>query len=436
MNIAAQNRQSSEVMQHDPVARKIQSRPVYFCFDPDTHPALVGHAASLINFAISLKSTKRIHDLGRLHRLAMRMLSHYRQTLGKLQVKDHDITVAHYILCATIDDAVLSQSWRVRAGWAEYGLAAYFHRDVNSGDRFFEILNKALAAQPLNKPLLLLFYYCLALCFEGRLRLHGHQAQEKKRILDRLYQLLATDYGSRLPIVGLSAEQLPACPRRKRLPVLPVLLSVLIGANVLSSVAFYMSILPAQRKAAEQLHALTRYQLSVRSPADEHPDPEPAPVQTAMAAPQLDEILATEINGRDIALFKPAGGTPFIRILKNPLFASASDKIAPNAIDLIKRIAEAVALTGADVTVVGYTDGQPIRSRRFPSNQVLSQARAQAIAGLLQPAMPDIVIRAIGKGAADPVADNATPEGRALNRRVEIYLTPKRQKLVINRNDL
>ncbi len=130
---------------------------------------------------------------------------------------------------------------------------------------------------------------------------------------------------------------------------------------------FYMSILPAQRKAAEQLHALTRYQLSVRSPADEHPDPEPAPVQTAMAAPQLDEILATEINGRDIALFKPAGGTPFIRILKNPLFASASDKIAPNAIDLIKRIAEAVALTGADVTVVGYTDGQPIRSRRFPS---------------------------------------------------------------------
>jgi type VI secretion system protein ImpK len=75
------------------------------------------------------------------------------------------------------------------------------------------------------------------------------------------------------------------------------------------------------------------------------------------------------------------------------------------------------------VVVKGYTDDQPIHTLQFPSNFELSQARAQAAAAILDQTIGDESrISAQGMGDADPVADNATPDGRAQNRRIEIVL--------------
>ena len=73
--------------------------------------------------------------------------------------------------------------------------------------------------------------------------------------------------------------------------------------------------------------------------------------------------------------------------------------------------------------VVGHTDstGNPA------SNLTLSQNRAQSVMSyLVQHSVAANRLSAVGRGASQPVADNGTAEGRAQNRRVEIYLRPAR----------
>ena len=77
-----------------------------------------------------------------------------------------------------------------------------------------------------------------------------------------------------------------------------------------------------------------------------------------------------------------------------------------------------------DKTIIvsaGHTDSQGSDS----SNQALSERRADAVARyLLQKGVVEARIETIGFGEKQPVADNGTSEGRALNRRVEISLFP------------
>lgn len=73
------------------------------------------------------------------------------------------------------------------------------------------------------------------------------------------------------------------------------------------------------------------------------------------------------------------------------------------------------------VQVIGHTDNTG--SAAF--NQDLSERRARSVAGvLLETGVPGNRISTIGRGEAQPIATNQTPEGRQQNRRVEVIITP------------
>ena len=74
-----------------------------------------------------------------------------------------------------------------------------------------------------------------------------------------------------------------------------------------------------------------------------------------------------------------------------------------------------------DIEVVGHTDSRGAEDY----NQTLSEERARSVQAFLQAAYPDVDITARGAGESNPVATNSTPEGRQLNRRVEIRVTAK-----------
>ncbi len=75
---------------------------------------------------------------------------------------------------------------------------------------------------------------------------------------------------------------------------------------------------------------------------------------------------------------------------------------------------------GAQLEISGYTDDLPDNRE---SNLTLSVARAQAVASWLEAnGIPSTRIRVRGFGPLDPIASNATPQGRALNRRVSILI--------------
>jgi len=74
--------------------------------------------------------------------------------------------------------------------------------------------------------------------------------------------------------------------------------------------------------------------------------------------------------------------------------------------------------------VEGHTDDRRIRTTQFPSNWQLSGARAGAVVQqLVRAGVGTKRVSLAGYAAERPATTNATPRGRALNRRVEIILT-------------
>ena len=102
------------------------------------------------------------------------------------------------------------------------------------------------------------------------------------------------------------------------------------------------------------------------------------------------------------------------------LFASNKSELLPAAQNRLNQVADALMATkDRKLTVEGHTDSQGSSSY----NQVLSQQRADAVRSyLISRGYPSELIQAHGIGKDRPVADNASPEGRANNRRVEIIV--------------
>lgn len=103
------------------------------------------------------------------------------------------------------------------------------------------------------------------------------------------------------------------------------------------------------------------------------------------------------------------------------LFGSGRSELLPGARERLARVAQLLRhqTLSRRLVVEGHTDS--VGSEE--SNVLLSEQRARAVRGfLVSEGIAEQRIQAIGKGETEPVASNASPEGRASNRRVEIVL--------------
>jgi outer membrane protein OmpA-like peptidoglycan-associated protein len=102
------------------------------------------------------------------------------------------------------------------------------------------------------------------------------------------------------------------------------------------------------------------------------------------------------------------------------LFRSAESTLLSSAQVKLDQVAKALLdVPARNLIVEGHTDSRGSTSY----NQDLSQRRADAVRDyLVQRGYPADRIQALGKGKGSPIADNASPEGRANNRRVEIVI--------------
>ena len=104
------------------------------------------------------------------------------------------------------------------------------------------------------------------------------------------------------------------------------------------------------------------------------------------------------------------------------MFQSGGSVLSDDVMPTLARIQAALMKVPGRILITGHTDSQPIRSLRFPSNWHLSQARADSVKLMLGANIKADRLRAEGRAESEPVGDNATAEGRAKNRRVEITL--------------
>ncbi len=110
------------------------------------------------------------------------------------------------------------------------------------------------------------------------------------------------------------------------------------------------------------------------------------------------------------------------------LFASGQDNLNPKSYSLLDEIATLISIDPEKhpVSVEGYTDDVPISTGQFPNNFALSSGRADTVLEYLLNRDVDPTRMSVA-GYADeaPVASNGTPQGRSLNRRVEIVFERK-----------
>ena len=107
------------------------------------------------------------------------------------------------------------------------------------------------------------------------------------------------------------------------------------------------------------------------------------------------------------------------------LFDSGRADIKSEAVPVLNKIG--VLLTkyaSSEIEIEGHTDSVPLNGGRYENNDVLSSYRAQAVFDYLKEnaSLDPGIVKHSGRGEYRPIADNATPEGRAKNRRVEIKI--------------
>lgn len=153
----------------------------------------------------------------------------------------------------------------------------------------------------------------------------------------------------------------------------------------------------------------------------EEPKPVPAPVVAAAPEPAPAPAPKPVESWRTTLIEKPVR-------LEGASFAPGSSKLLPGAGSKLDEVVKA-ANQSQDITlnVVGYTDS----TGKEKSNLKLSQGRADAVkAYLVKKGVAAERITSRGMGSDSPIADNATAEGRAKNRRVEVHYAIKEEQRV------
>ena len=136
----------------------------------------------------------------------------------------------------------------------------------------------------------------------------------------------------------------------------------------------------------------------------------------------LGKVLAPERGAGAIQVEKLSGDILRVTMTEQTSFEVDSAQIKPGFHTTMDKIGNVVNRYGkTHLTIVGHTDS----TGTAQYNQGLSQRRAVAVQNYFaQQGVAPERLAADGKGEAVPRSNNNTPEGRRLNRRVEIYIEP------------
>lgn len=136
--------------------------------------------------------------------------------------------------------------------------------------------------------------------------------------------------------------------------------------------------------------------------------------------------------GSDELTVREKDGKVYVAISDKLLFESGSAKVDKRGKEALAKLAEVLnKQTDIDVYIEGHTDSKPIHTAQFQDNWDLSVIRATSVVRILTKdyGVNPLQIQPSGRGEYLPVADNETADGRSKNRRTEIIMAPKLDKL-------
>ncbi|MER9257688.1 type IVB secretion system protein IcmH/DotU [Mesorhizobium sp. M0619] len=335
---------------------------------------------------------------------------------------------AAWLVAALLDDLALNTPWGGASAWPRQPLVVMLRGDVDAGAQFFARLEELERHPNRDREMLELQYHCMALGFRGKYRVPGRSGDRSlNAVRVAAARFLRDSDGEGAPLSpnwkGVIASDEP---QRFIVPIW-----VMVAAAAVIATAIHIGLSMSLSSQAVELSALVRAL------------PPPTRTDVTRASPKVDAPPPVAVDFALLPEFQAAApdelkralsGTESVSLARlviqasNPeLFQSSraqlTDGFDPLIASVAKVILENQELIG-DITVVGHTDGVPLqKTNPLSTNQRLSEARAAEIADILvQNGVPKERVRSEGRAATDPVADDGTREGRALNRRVEVLV--------------
>jgi type VI secretion system protein ImpK len=341
-------------------------------------------------------------------------------------ISEHQANTAKYVLCATADDIVQHIPTEDRHVWTQYSMLSRFFGERVGGVRFFEILDRLKADPLINYPVLELQHACLALGFQGMHRSSSNGVASLQVIQRNLYETLRRVRPK--SDADLSphwrGQQLANRRQRARVPVWMV--AAAVAALLMVGYFTLRTLLSTRAEAAAAvalaLHPPDPIELKRRIIAPPPPPPPPPPPERITQLQRIRNALAAEKTACAMTADQTASFI-IIRVCDLILFEPGQAIVLNAFRPIAARVAATLDKEPKHIRIVGHTDNTPIRTVRFPSNFELSLERAKAVAAVLKPGLTDPGrVDIEGKGPDAPIASNATSEGRARNRRVEIFI--------------
>jgi len=144
-------------------------------------------------------------------------------------------------------------------------------------------------------------------------------------------------------------------------------------------------------------------------------------VKNALMGFNSDELSVMEKDGKI-----------YVAMSDKLLFESGSAKVDKRGEQALSKLAEVLTKQAdIDVNIEGHTDNKPIKTTQFKDNWDLSVIRATSVVRILSEKhnVSSLQVYPSGRGEYMPISTNDTAEGRSKNRRTEIIISPKLDKL-------
>ncbi len=360
------------------------------------------------------------------------LIEDFDRKIARTETSEEDARIASYALCETADDIIASLPGSGKEMWAQHSMLQRFFQAKPTGAGFFQALNNVLATPEPHRNLIELMHACLSLGFEGQYR--GQPREGLERVRRDVYETLAyfrpagdDDISPRWQGLSLTSAQ-----GSRRVPLWAIASATLA---ILTAAFFTLRVLitnDGEAVAGELLALSPTKPVTIERTGFVPLTEEVKPVVAPAAIAQVDRIraaLAKEIEAGGVSV-GTKGDFIVVEISNALLFQSGRADVKPEFEPVAIRIAAALDAERGPIQIVGHTDNvRPKKTSAFKSNFDLSVARAQSVEKMIAAHFKDPSRTHVeGKGEDEPIADNATPEGRAKNRRVDVMI-PREETL-------
>jgi len=319
------------------------------------------------------------------------------------------MAIVRYCLCTALDEAALTVPWGLQAGWSQSNLLNHFEGDNDGGNKFFLLIGR-LSINPTEfADVLEVLLRILGLGFEGRYSVIEDGDRKLTRIRQRLLTLVQSTRNTTQPILSPHGLQPYGTVRREKF-IVPVRITALCAGILITSVFISCQYL-LQVKTEKIINGIN---------AMKNVDAIRPQVKMRL---RLSSLLRNEIQ-RQLLSVEETLKLSKVVLKGDSLFLSGSTKVQPEMINVIERVAREVRRVNGDLLIVGHTDARPISRPGLPNNVVLSEKRAYEVARyFIEAGIPESKVKVEGVGGSQPIASDATAQGRAKNRRVEFFVT-------------